>query len=325
MRFLFSGILLLFVLLGVQGCREKEPVRAVPVQRLDAELFACRSQAEVAQFLRRNPDVAKAYLGGLGTPDSLAMTLFRLVSDSTLRGFYNQTQALFADNKLGTDFGEAFANLKSIYPNFKEPRVVTLFTGFLGNDLFVSDSLIVIGLDYFAGPKARFRPQVYDYQLRKYVPAAVVPQALLLLSAKYNETNLEDRTLLAEMIYFGKSYEFVKELVPETPDSLLIGYTGRQLAETAIAQDLVWAHFIDNKLLYETSPLRKVKYVGERPGTPEIGPRAPGSIGRWVGWQIVRRYRQNNTGESFPDLMKNTNAQRILEQSRYRGQVEEQE
>jgi hypothetical protein len=324
MRSVFPGILLLLLTIVFQSCQQPtELTEAVPIQRLDSTLFACRSEAEVQRVLNQNPGVARAYLSSLGTGDSLAATLYRLVSDSTLRSFYQRTRTIFRDNDFGSQFGEAFANLKTQYPNFKNPRVVTLFTGFTGNDLYVSDSLIVIGLDYFAGPSVKFRPQVYDYQLRKYVPEAVVPQALLLLSAKYNETNLENRTLLAEMVYFGKSYEFVKEILPETPDSLLIGYTGRQLAETANAQDLVWAHFIDQKLLYETSPLRKVKYVGERPGTPEIGPRAPGSIGRWVGWQIVRRYR-DNTNESFPDLMKNTNAQRILEQSGYRGQVEEQ-
>jgi hypothetical protein len=324
MRRVFFGIVLILFWVSFQGCREKEVV-SLRVYRFDEDLFGCRSEADVRALLARQPGVTQAYLGGMGTPDSMAANLYRLVTDSTLRGFYDQTQAVVRQAALAEGFGEAFAALRERYPNFREPRVVTAFTGFTADDLFVSDTLIVIGLDYFGGPQARFRPQVYDYQLRKYVPEAIVPQALLLLSAKYNETNLEDRTLLAEMVYYGKSYEFVKEIRPETPDSLLIGYTGEQLAATAAAQDLVWAHLIDNKLLYETSPLRKVKYVGERPGTPEIGPKAPGSIGRWVGWQIVRGYRENGPKESFPEFMKNTNAQRILEQSKYRGQVGEHE
>lgn len=298
----------------------------VVIERLEPQLFAAQSPAEVEDFLRENPSVRAAYFApdAFGPNAQLARTLAELVKNPGLRKFYGASQTQFADlSDVQRGFEEAFRNLKAYYPAFKEPRIVTLFTGFTGPDLYVSDSLIIIGLDYFMGPKAPYRPQLENYRLRKYQRAYIVPQVLLLLSGKYNETNLKDQTLLAEMVYYGKSFEFVKNILPSISDSLIIDYSGEQLAANEVAQDLVWAHFIDEKLLYETSPLRKAKYIGERPATVEIGPKCPGRIGQWLGWKITRKYLEAQPAVTLQQLMKTTDARRVLDQSRYRGQVDQ--
>lgn len=297
------------------------------IERLEQDLFAAQTPAEVGAFLKNNPSVRAAYFPQteFGPDADLARNLTGLITNDGLRQFFQESQSQLGDlNELKTGFETAFRNLKAYYPAFRVPRVVTMFTGFTANDLYVSDSLIVVGLDYFMGPKARYRPQLENYRLRKYQREYIVPQALLLLSGKYNETNPADQTLLAEMVYFGKSFEFVKNIVPATPDSLIIGYTGQQLAANDLAQDLIWAHFIDEKLLYETSPMRKVKYLGERPTTVEIGPKCPGRIGQWLGWKIIRKYREEQPDVRFQQLMKTTDARRVLEESKYRGQADVQ-
>mgnify|MGYP002777927168 CR=1 FL=1 len=294
------------------------------IERLEKDLFAAQTPAEVEAFLTKNPSVRAAYFpqAEFGSNADLARSLTELTTNDGLRQFYQESEKQLGDlADLQTGFETAFRNLKAYYPNFRVPRVVTMFTGFTANDLYVSDSLIVVGLDYFMGPKARFRPQLENYRLRKYQREYIVPQVLLLLSGKYNEANPQDQTLLAEMVYFGKSFEFVKNILPTAPDSLIIGYTGEQLAANEIAQDLIWGHFIDEKLLYETSPMRKVKYLGERPTTVEIGPKCPGRIGQWLGWKIVRKYRQEQPDLTFQQLMKTTDARRVLEESKYRGQA----
>ncbi len=298
----------------------------VEIKRLEPQLFAAKTPEDVAMFLRKNPGVRAAYFSKaeFGSDADLANSLAELTANPGLQQFYADEQAQFADlNGLKSEFEEAFRNLKAYYPAFREPRLTTLFTGFTGPDLYVSDSLIVIGLDYFMGPKARYRPQLENYRLRKYQREYLVPQVLLLLSGKYNETNPRDQTLLSEMVYFGKSFEFVKNILPAVSDSLIIGYTGQQLAANDLAQDLIWGHFVDEKLLYETSPMRKVKYLGERPTTLEIGPKCPGRIGQWLGWKLVRKFRREHPEVTFQQLMKTTDARRILEESKYRGQVDE--
>lgn len=296
------------------------------IERLDSSLFACTTPQQFRLWVDTHAAFVNNYFLKNGLQDSTQVLteLYRRVNEPSLREFYKQTQTSFGDfDTLKSEFTTAFKNIKAYDPSFKVPRIQLAFSGFLGSDLIVSDSVIIIGLDYFLGPKAKFRPDVYVYQMWRYNPKALVPQILFVMSEQYAKNNPQDQTMLSEMINYGKGYLFAQTMLPQTPDSLLIGYTGQQLAETKIAQDLVWGHFVDNKLLYETNPNKRIKYLGDRPQTPEIGPRCPGSIGRWMGWQIVRYYEMNNPDVSLNELMKNQDARQILEASKYRGQAEQ--
>ncbi len=200
-----------------------------------------------------------------------------------------------------------------------------MVSGFTGNDLYVSDSLIIIGLDYFGGPKARFRPDVYEYQLARYQKDHIVPSVIFFMAAKYNRISTTDRTLLADMIGYGKDYEFTKQILPKTSQSLILGLSKRDLERTYNSQTDIWAFFISGKLLYEKSDLIKQKYIGERPYTTEIGNKVPGGIGRWIGWRIVSLFMTEHPEVSLPDLMQMDNAVNLLEQSGYNGQKDELE
>ena len=298
------------------------------IQRLDQQLFAAKSADSVRAFLNQNPAVAQLYFNanGAGNDTALVRELTNRVSNPALNDFYQQVQTEFGDlTDLNRQLSEAFANIKKDFPDFRTPTVATLVTGFNGPDLVVTDSLIVIGLDYFVGPKAKFRPQGQQYPqyiLRRYQKEYIVPAIVFAISDKYNATNRSDQTMLADMVYYGKGYVFTKTMLPEVADSLVVGYSDTQLTETFNAQDIVWAHFIDNQLIYQTNPAIKGRYLNERPFTAEIGQRCPGAIGRWVGWRIVGRYHDEHDNVGIADLMRNTDARQIFEQSGYKGQKE---
>ncbi|GAA4410125.1 hypothetical protein GCM10023187_34320 [Nibrella viscosa] len=310
----------------MNSCDKREEVT---LQRLDQQLFSGKSRESIRAFLDQHPDVARLYFSSkdAGKDTALVNELYTRINDRELNVLYQQVQTEFSEAKeLQNQLSEAFTNIKKEFPDFKVPRVATLVTGFMGPDFVVSDSLIVIGLDYFAGPSAKYRPQGPDfpqYILRRYQKDFLVPAIVFALSHSFNATDRTDQTLLADMIYYGKGYVFTKTMLPETPDSLIIGYTDQQLTSTYAAQDLVWAHFIDEQLLYQTSPAIKQRYTNERPFTAEIGPRAPGAIGRWLGWRIVGRYHDEHPSVSIKDLMANTNARQIFQESGYKGQPDD--
>jgi len=320
-RVAFVGLLLLTLF---ASCAKDGDVTIV---RLDQQLFANPSSDSVRAFLDRNPAIAQLYFNAndAGTDTALVRELTNRVGNPALNELNRQVQDEFGGmTDLRTQLAEAFTNIKKDFPDFKIPKVATAVTGFLGPDLLVTDSLIVIGLDYFAGPTAKYRPTGPEYPgyiLRRYQKDHIVPAIVFAISDKYNATNRADQTLLADMVYYGKGYVFTKAMLPTVADSLVIGYTDRQLTETFNAQDIVWAHFIDNQLLYKSDPITKQRYLNERPFTAEIGPAAPGAIARWVGWRIVSSYYdKKNTG--IADLMRDANARQIFEQSGYKGQTD---
>ncbi|GAB3822945.1 gliding motility lipoprotein GldB [Pontibacter rugosus] len=322
---LFILALLLFAFgCGSDSCELPEEIAQIPVtveiERMEKSLYGASSEAEVAAFLRENPLFAEKYLQIPQDSDQVK-ALYELSTNPALDSLAQQSMETFADMKeQQQQLERAFKVIKYHYPEYHVPQVKTFVTalGSLGNDLFVSDSLLVFGIDYFIGPKAKYRPQAYDYILSRYEPEKMVPAAMLLLSNRFNKTNFADRTLLAEMIGMGKAYYFVQSVLPCIPDSLIISYTGQQIADVNHNEGRIWAHFLEKELLFEKAPFVVNKYIGERPNTPEVDATAPGRIGTWVGWQIVRRYMERNPDVTLPELMAETDYRKIFNESKYK-------
>jgi gliding motility-associated lipoprotein GldB len=291
----------------------------VNIIRLDQELKALSTKEEIELFLNKYPLFSEIFLQRSQLPhDSIIINdLYHLVKDAYIDTLYQDAQTVFKDlTPIKQELEQAFRYVKYYYPDFKEPVVYTMISGF-SNDLFVSDSVIVIGLDYFMGDEGKYRPQVPNYILRRYRKEFIVPSIILMLSEKYNKTNLIDRSMMAEMVYYGKSYYFTKNMLPCTPDSLIIGFTQSEIEETRENEEKVWTHFVQNNLLFTTNHFEVNRYIGERPAVAEIGEKAPGRIGRWVGWQIVKQYA-DRTSKALPEVMKETETRQIFEQSKYR-------
>ena len=325
----FCGVLVfsLFTACGLVSCKDTtEPTPKLEMSRLENLLFACKSSSEVAQFLKKYPVIKQKYFGlPANAPDSLlAQALFNNTDNPSLQSFKNQLDSIFDDGILEAQLSEGFTNIKAEFPDFKAPKIVTMVTGFLGKDLYVSDTLVIIGLDYFGGKNARYRPNsLYNYQLKRYQKEYLAASIIFVLSDKYSKNNPADKTFLADMVGYGKAFEFTKNALPNVSDTLILGYSQKQLDDVYAAQNDIWAYFLDRKLLYQIDPTEKYKFLDERPATPEINTKCPGGIGRWVGWRLVAKFRAENTGVSLKQLMQNPDAPAIFAASKYRGQPDE--
>ena len=320
-------ILFLFTLFLLFGCKQQKcdiPNEIsnidleVKIKRFDQQLFKAKSKADVAAFVQQNPQFADQYLQRKNYPSDSALvnSLYRKATEPNLRQVAAEADERFKDmDALENDMELAFKHLKHYYPKAEIPQVATFITG-MGQDLYLNDNFLVWGLDFFIGPKAKYRPPFPAYILKRYDKPYLVPTSVLLLSSKYNETN--ESNMLSEMIANGKSLYFAQKLLPCTPDSLLIGYTGQDIANVYHNQERIWAHFVEKNLLFETNQFKIKKYVGERPNVPEIGKECPGRIGAWVGWQIVRKYMEEHPDVTLAQLMAEPNAQKILTQSKYK-------
>jgi hypothetical protein len=292
-------------------------------ENLDEELFACKSVTEVQNFLNKHPHLSRYYFSDAPVePGKLAGYLFNILQNQDFQAFKSQLDSLIGDRQsvIVDSLTKAFKHIKYYYPAFAAPKVEFMVSGFAGSDLYISDSLIIIGLDYFGGPQAMYRPDVFDYQLRRYEKQHIVPSIIFFISNRFNKISTGDQTLLADMIGYGKGYEFVRYMLPGTPESLIIGYSEENYRKTYNSQQAIWSYFIASRLLYEKNVLQKRKFIEERPFTTEIGQKVPGAIARWVGWRIVSLFMKENPEVSIVELMEIENASRILQESGYSGQ-----
>lgn len=327
MRILLSMTILSFLLISCNngdcgGPDVSDIAIDLEIKRLDQMLFALNSKEEIQSFLDTHPLYAERFIGIRNYPDDSIVVneLYQLINDVHVDTLYQETQAVFGDlSALKKEFEDAFRHIKYYYPDFTPPAIYTAFSGLgtIGQDLYISHEAIIISLEYFLGEDASYRPQAYDYILKRYKPAFIVPTCVMLYSSKYNTTDMEDNTLLADMIFYGKSYYFTQQAMPCLPDSILAGYSDAQASLVENNTKVIWSHFIDNELLYETSDFVKPRYVDERPNIIEISNQVPGRIGRWLGWKIVQEYMEK-TDTALPALMQERDAQKIFRQSKYK-------
>ena len=291
-------------------------------ESLENTLPAIQTKQQLADFFSLHPLMRDNFFNRQSYPDDSVFIneLFRRVTHPSMDTLLAETQRVFGNgDELKKQFTEAFKNLKYYYPDFNPPKIETTISG-LETDVMVTDSLVIIGLDYFLGDGAKFRPNMYEYILRRYHKNSVVPSVMLLygISDRFNKTNAEDKTVLADMIAYGKAYTFTKHILPCTPDSVLMGYTQKELDGAYYNEETIWKRMIEDQILFGTSHMIKQKYIAERPKTVEISAQCPGRIGMWVGWQMTNGYLYE-TGKKLTDLMLEPDAQKIFKLSKYRG------
>lgn len=296
----------------------------VEFQHFGDTLANIQTKQELIGFLSRQPVIRDQMLRRAEYPNDSVFVdeIFKRFTNPGIDTLLRETKSVFADGAdLEEEFRQAFAHIKYYYPSFKPPRVKTVVTG-LDTDLYVTDSLIIVGLDFFLGNNARYRPKAYDYLMRRYDPHDIVPSCMLIygISPRFNNTDLKDRTVLADMVAYGKSFYFAKHMMPCTPDSVLIWYTPAEIRGANQNEDLIWARFIQDKVVFSTNVMDKKNYLGDRPITIQVGEKCPGRIGQWVGWQIVKEYMDNHPEKTLPDLMQMSDAQQLFKDSNYKPQ-----
>jgi gliding motility-associated lipoprotein GldB len=324
-------IFFIILCLGLSACKNKTKDKAkvenikisLPFQRLEEELFHINSREDVQSFFQKYPLVTEKYFdfdsAMVRDPETI-QSFYEYYSNKFLKEFYLEAKNSFGDiTHLQSQLENFYKHVRFYYPKSNIPTAYTVVTGFNPDKpFFVDDTLLVVSIDFFLGPKAKYRPPYYKYMLDRFEKPYIAPFIALAVSLKYNLTDYKDETMLANMIYHGKSLYFSEMMLPELADSMLIMYTGKDLEGIEKNQDVIWGHFIQNKLLFETQPHIIEKYVGERPKVTEIGDKCPGRIGRWLGWQIVRKYMSKHPEITLQQLMNEKDSQKIFRESKYK-------
>lgn len=315
-------VLLLLSSCGGEKCREGAPEGTLvdlTIQRTEQELFSSESVEDVTAYLKKYPKLATYFWHNYDYPNDsiLAGRIYQQIKHPSVDTVFQESIRAFEQMDGVEEYlEEAFGRLKTIFPEAKTPEVYTAVTVFY-NDLFVSDSLIILGIDHFIGKDATYAPQdIPEYILARYDKEHLPSIIMQFISGHYVRAG-DKSTLLSDMIDFGKSYYLTSRLLPCTPDSLIIGYTPQNMVDINANREIIWANFIENQLLYETDHIQKRKFLSERPNIFEIGEKCPGRIGAWVGWEIVESYMDKNE-VTITELLEDTDHHKIFELSGYK-------
>jgi hypothetical protein len=313
-----------------ESCAFQPDVEGISIdvqwQSLEDSIASITSKRQLVDLLTNHPLLRDVMLNRPGYPsDSVFINeVFARFTNPHIDTLVMEVHRVFGDgSELRQEFVSAFKNFRHYYPDFIPPRIETVITG-LETDLFVTDSVIVIGLDHYLGPDSKYPlNHLYEYLRKKYSKEFIVPSTMLLfgIDERFNNFNPSDQSVLSEMISYGKAYHFAKHMVPCTPDSVLIAYTAEEIRGSREYESLIWSRFIEDEVLFSTSREDKKRYILERPKTIEVGEKCPGRIGQWVGWQIVRTYADTHPDQTLPQIMKMNDASKLFRESGYKPQV----
>jgi len=305
------------------NCRDSiDPVTIdIQVYRFEEQLFKASSEKEIEKFLVENKRFASLFLNADQYPgDSvLASIIFNLFQNKAIDTLYQEAIEAFKNfEEIEEEIETGLGRLTSLYPQVEVPKMQTTISGLAeGADLLITNKEIIIGLDFFIGEEATFKPmRIPNYILNRYDTEHLPSIVLKFISSQFVTPGKGD-ALLVEMIDHGKSLFLTSLIMPCTPENIIMGYTEEEWHDVFSNDEIIWANFIQNKWLYETDHNIKQKFIGERPNVYEIGDKCPGRIGVWLGWQIVKKYVEQN--EISPtDLMKETDHNKIFAKSKYK-------
>ena len=217
------------------------------------------------------------------------------------------------------DIQGLFQHLKYYDKTFQVPRIITVTSDVdYRNKTIVTDTIVLIALDTYLGPEHHFYEGIQRFLTLKMDKSLIVSD----LSADYSEKYISQnhpKTLLDDMIYFGKQLYFKDKMIPFKTDAEKIGYTQAQLEWIKENESEVWRYFIERELLFSTDNSLAGRFINEAPFSKfylELDAESPDRIGQYMGWQIVRSYMDNNE-VNFMDMLK-LNADEIFNKSKFK-------
>ena len=258
----------------------------------------------------------------IGGPDSPAYEnyLKDFLTDHDINRVHMETEEVFPDlSKLEAELTEAFRRYRFFFPDYPVPEVYSYIGGF-NQSIATADSILAIGLDKYLGSDHKFYNQL---QLPRYKQLNMHPEKIpsdCMKAWAITEFEYVDSVdnLLSNVLYNGRIMYFKSKMLPDTPDTLLTGFTESQLEWCINNEEQMWTYLIENKLLFTTSSRDINRFVNEGPFTSEFTRESPGRAIVWLGWQIADSYMRRNPHVTLEEFMNDHDYQRILNEARYR-------
>jgi gliding motility-associated lipoprotein GldB len=223
------------------------------------------------------------------------------------------------EEKLETELRSIFQHIKYYFPQFVTPTVVTTTSDVdYQNKIILSDSLLIIAVDTYLGSEHYFYAGIKKYIAQNLKESQLGPD----IAAAYAQRLIlkpQQRSLLAQIVFYGKELYLKDLLLPNSSDSEKIGYTEGQLNWAKENESEMWRYFVEKEILFSTNTKLQAQFINPAPFSKfylEIDNESPGMVGRFVGWQIVRSYMKNNEA-SVQELM-SKNAEALFNESKYK-------
>jgi hypothetical protein len=332
------GVLLIVVVLAACSSDKKVPDVShikvnVSTARFEQDFFGMDTtniDAAMNQLLATYGDFATNFvfniLGLPPQPDSSAAVEKGIKQFiAAYRPVYDSVQKKYPDIKnQQAQLTKGLQFLRYYFPNYPIPTKFISFVGPIdGYSNVLTKDAVVVGLQLYLGKDAMFYDDDYirsiypDYRSRRFEPDYIAVNSMNNLLEDVYPPDYRGKPLVEQMIEAGKRLYLLDLLLPYTADTLKTGYTAAQLKGCYEHEAAIWNFFLQNDLLFVNEQAITKDYMTDGPKTAALGDAAPGFIGQFVGWQIVKKWLDANE-QITPEQLMSTPAKLIFEQAKYK-------
>ena len=278
--------IVIFYVFFITGCSEIDNLSEIEVVRFEKEFYSSKD-GELDALINKYP-----YLFPNQFSDSVWLN--KKNDSIELELYYKSSQVFsnfnFNSKKLKTIFNKA----KSLEA-FKYPTIVSLINkGNFEDRVIYADSLLFVSLNFYFG--SNYYNNLPNYISEKMKIRHIPNDIAYKISEKF-VNNLEDRTLLSNMITHGKIL-YINKLINTSEEDWIVFNTTKEKLVWAIENEFeIWSYFVEKELFYDTDLDLRSRFMSPAPYSKfnlDIDKKSPGGIGRWLGFKIVNSYMNNN-------------------------------
>ena len=241
--------------------------------------------------------------------------------DSLLKSIYQSQKEVFGSyDKLIDEVSLVFTRLRSFYPDWHVPEVYVYssdLSSLYDPILYLpKENKLYIALDAFLGSDNEWyeKTRVNSYYLDVMTATHVLPKVVDAIGSEIIPKG-ESNTFLSKMVFEGKVLLLKDALLNKWADSTKIGYTSKEYAWSYKNEYYIWNFFLQSDLLYSSDIELDRRFLSEGPYSKfynEAQTQSPSRIGRWLGWQILRKYAYDQNQLSLKEILDNTDYKQLF-------------
>src|SRR6056300_484509 len=276
----------IFYLFFITGCSEIDNLSEIEVIRFEKEFYSSKD-GELDALINKYP-----YLFPNQFSDSVWLNK---KNDSMELELYHKSSQVFSNFNFNSKKLKTIFNKAKSLEAFKYPTIVSLINkGNFEDRVIYADSLLFVSLNFYLG--ANYYNNLPNYISERMEISYISNDIAYKISEKF-VNNLEDRTLLSNMITHGKIL-YINKLINPSEEEWIVFNTTNEKLEWAIENEFeIWSYFVEKELFYDTDLDLRSRFMSPAPYSKfnlDIDKKSPGGIGRWLGFKIVNSYMNHN-------------------------------
>ncbi len=295
-----------FVALWLVSCSHGRSSVEAPVVRLDRILasYSQCSPARQAVILDSVRPEAEAMFAVLGVDSVSPAVLDSWSRSRVVEVFQPAVDSVYPDiSGVARQIGHIMEKARVELPGLPDLDFATVVWG-NPRPVVRVDSVVLVALNHFLGVDYPGYAQWPDFRRANKTPR-MLPYAVAaaITATQYPMEQTEDATLLNWMLYEGALVEARLRLVPDARLDEALGYSPEQLkfADEHISE--IWQEMSVKRMIYDTDPLLIDRMVAPAPSSPVLLTKAPGRMGVYIGYRIVKDYLSRYPGTTLAALL----------------------